>query len=591
MMRSSDPGIAPPPLPLEGGTTSLPLGDFNVIVLTDVHSWVAGHAHDPHLDADYGHVLSFHSRLRSICDALGRDVHFVMNGDFMDGTGLSRDPPMDLLGVLRKMPWDAVNVGNHDVEYDNTTRFITREGGFVDEWEGRYLTSNVVMSPPPGGEGGSMARPMGSRFRFLKGRNTANTVLAFGFLYDFDGASPSVTVERVEDAVKSRWFLDVISGTGGRFDAILVLAHMDVTDPLVSVVLSAIRAVCGPDMPVQFVTGHTHYRGQAILDETSTSFEAGRFLDTVGFVSFPTLDSVRCRRSEDGRTATDLFRSVFLDANVGVLSGALGLARKDDLNTQEGIDLSKYIFNVRESMGLLDVIGCADQTYYLNQPISEPDSLWGLWVHDVLPNQLFERNKSKIFIQHVPWAFRDGIYEGQVTVDDIYLASPFDDKIYTIAEHISGDVLLNLTAFINTSTRGTHISGALPLYAIAGEIHTGSMYDLYSVEYGSDTLSKALMEVMKKGEMPPPKQFWQDGRELTIISIWRDFIIENWSCETAWIKNQEEGRLRILTVAALVPVITTLFLYNIIQRARKSYLKVTTKTTIFQPVQSTGNLV
>ena len=42
----------------------LVLQDVNILIVTDVHSWVAGRSeHDPYLDADYGDVLSFLAHL------------------------------------------------------------------------------------------------------------------------------------------------------------------------------------------------------------------------------------------------------------------------------------------------------------------------------------------------------------------------------------------------------------------------------------------------------------------------------------------------------------------------------------------------
>ena len=75
---------------------ALPIGPINVMVLTDVHSWVMGHASHDHedgaLDVDYGHVLSFYQRLKARVDAYDpenpSDLYFVMNGDFLHGTFL-----------------------------------------------------------------------------------------------------------------------------------------------------------------------------------------------------------------------------------------------------------------------------------------------------------------------------------------------------------------------------------------------------------------------------------------------------------------------------------------------------------------------
>jgi 2',3'-cyclic-nucleotide 2'-phosphodiesterase (5'-nucleotidase family) len=67
----------------------LPWGDINVMVLTDVHSWIGGHLHESDRNADYGDVLSFYERLKKYAKKQGRDLWFVMNGDWIHGTGLA----------------------------------------------------------------------------------------------------------------------------------------------------------------------------------------------------------------------------------------------------------------------------------------------------------------------------------------------------------------------------------------------------------------------------------------------------------------------------------------------------------------------
>lgn len=65
----------------EAKAKELSLGDINVMVLTDVHSWVAGHLpHIPRNDADYGDVLSFYEHLQTRCKREEKDIFFVMNG-------------------------------------------------------------------------------------------------------------------------------------------------------------------------------------------------------------------------------------------------------------------------------------------------------------------------------------------------------------------------------------------------------------------------------------------------------------------------------------------------------------------------------
>jgi len=129
----------------------IPWNDINIVVVTDVHSWIgrrkrrrgkyvpstgtSNHtAINPDvgsdgvaLTADYGDVLSFYRHLQELVRRHNqhpkhrqRDLWFVMNGDFVDGTGLSTIPPNHLTPLLQHMPWDAVNVGNHELYYNGT---------------------------------------------------------------------------------------------------------------------------------------------------------------------------------------------------------------------------------------------------------------------------------------------------------------------------------------------------------------------------------------------------------------------------------------------------------------------------------------
>ncbi len=94
----------------------LPFGDINLVVLTDDHSWIGGHGQkEPYFNADYGDVLSFYQHLKSYCDANEKDLWFVMNGDWIDGTGLSLDGDIQYITpLIEKMPFDVVNTGNHE---------------------------------------------------------------------------------------------------------------------------------------------------------------------------------------------------------------------------------------------------------------------------------------------------------------------------------------------------------------------------------------------------------------------------------------------------------------------------------------------
>lgn len=91
--------------------------------VTDVHSWIAGGDRQvlpgtPALDANFGTLTSFAMRAKAEAALEGKDVFLVDNGDVVDGTGLSNvaaDHCTDLLPLLSRMPFDALNCGNHEL--------------------------------------------------------------------------------------------------------------------------------------------------------------------------------------------------------------------------------------------------------------------------------------------------------------------------------------------------------------------------------------------------------------------------------------------------------------------------------------------
>ena len=88
--------------------------DVNLLIVTDAHSWISGHAHDDHdpvLNADYGAIASAALRLKEAAASEGKDVFFVNNGDHVEGSGLS-DASVYTVGV-----------GSAMVVVDNLPRF------------------------------------------------------------------------------------------------------------------------------------------------------------------------------------------------------------------------------------------------------------------------------------------------------------------------------------------------------------------------------------------------------------------------------------------------------------------------------------
>src|SRR3569623_1870504 len=112
-----------------------------------------------------------------MCHDLIRPMGFLLTSNTWSPIGLAlaiNGDPSHLIPLLEKMPWDAINVGNHELYSDAVIDYMTRPGGFAEWWGTRYLSSNTVHA--------NSKEPIGNRYRLLHGRS--GSVLAFGFLYN-----------------------------------------------------------------------------------------------------------------------------------------------------------------------------------------------------------------------------------------------------------------------------------------------------------------------------------------------------------------------------------------------------------------------
>jgi hypothetical protein len=564
------------------------LNDVNIVVLTDVHSWVAGHGrHEPYLNADSGDILSWYQHFQEAIIAAAahnddeaaaadkKDLFFVMDGDFVDGTGLSQVPPRRLVPILQHMPFSAINLGNHEIYHNKTIRFL-QTSGFIRHWKGAYLTSNTVWA--------DTGEPIGDRYTYWKCQQQqhkyqqqAASILVFGFLFNDQQFCKITRVETVQETIRQAWFQNVLHQGG--FQAIVVMAHMGYLDPLVQVLRRAIRDIVGPDMVIQFINGHTHERGFKVLDgdPLASAFEAGRFLDTVGFISFPLLKNSTTTTSSrftasfpqnasllyqptDGAISSSVFEPVFLDTNTKVLAQALGV--ENFVKTKDGKDLSRLIYNTRVSMGLTRVVGCSNTTYFLadddddnnNKAIdsSSSSSLWGLYMNKVIPSVLLEYNASKVFVQSTG-AFKCNLWMGNITTDDLIETSPYDDPIYNVVNRISGTDLINVLHVLGASNTNPFLP-SLPQIAVssslgmttssnspttaAGESSSrllpDQFYDLYAGEWDTSFMAPVLANVTGRQNDTPvlymqnehdkPPRLWTTGR------VWREYVARAWPC-------------------------------------------------------------
>jgi len=346
------------------------------------------------------------------------------------GLAMNNDPS-HLVPLLYKMPWDAVNIGNHELYHNEVIDFMLQPGGFVEWWGSRMLSSNIAR--------GDTLEPVGNNYRLLHGRNSS--VLAFGFLYNMDDAGDHVTVKTIESVVQERWFGSALKDN--TYDAIMVLAHMGSQDDLVDFLLSKIRQVVGSEMPIQFITGHTHRREYSLRDNASASFEAGRYLDTLGFASFPT-KSTLLSVSIDNRT--DYFKHTFIDAGVDVLKGTLGV---ETLYTEDGEELSRFIKRTQKELGLDDKVGCVQGSYYVNRSMEEPDSLWKFFADNVVPAYFGERDV--VLLPSGNWRY--DLLGGDLVIDDLIAVSPFNESFVSF-QGVDAEIVGIVNRTMNQEPKG-----------------------------------------------------------------------------------------------------------------------------------------
>lgn len=226
-----------------------------------------------------------------------------------------------------------------------------------------------------------------------------------------------------------------------RFQAVVVLAHMDFGDELVGKILAVIRSVPGTaTTPVAVLAGHTHCRGFRELDPAAVSLEAGRYFDTVGVLTLNLNEAVgdgggrspAHPQSHTAARAAARFDHVFVDANQGSLTAACGRTAST-FPTVAGALLKAEIAVVRGALGLDRVVGCSPRMYKVEADFERDESLWRLYMMEVLPLELFRpaQNPGMVAVASTG-ALRYGLYPGTVTRDDCFTISPFRDSYYLL---------------------------------------------------------------------------------------------------------------------------------------------------------------
>ena len=508
---------------------NLPFGDINLLVVSDVHSFVGGHPHEPDRNADYGDLYSFHERLKEYInnnnnqmDGRSRDLWLLNNGDWLHGTGLAMDGnATNLLPIITSMPWDALSMGNHEAIYSDVLQDMKES--MLPKFPGKYITSNVLWknnnnttsdntnNNKEQDQDQEQLQPFGERYQLLKGRNS--TVLVFGFLYDMERPSSTIQVVPVEETIEEDWFRDILISNNNNdndneneeqkynYDAIIVMAHMDTEDPLIDLIYEKIRSYVDPKMPIQFINGHSHTRSftnNIKKDQYVHKLLPGGLFDTIGWVTIPKFDTAQTldiQQLKDG--TTNEFQHQFLNTSKSYLHSTLFGDDYDDdndndddvptLRTPKGDELSRLINDTQTKLELNQIVACPGKDFYRNVSIYDDNSLWKLWRDHVVKTQIFKKNTDRVMLVSKK-TFRydlrgSGIGkhdDDAMTLDDVIAIAPYMEKVIYV-----GDVPDWMVRRMNNTFNTYSHHNIIPDYVLAGdldEIKTAETYQLYTHE-------------------------------------------------------------------------------------------------------------
>lgn len=386
---------------------------------------------------------------------------------------------------------------------------MLQPGGFISSWGQRHLASNIIIA--------ETNEPLSNQYTLLQGRNSR--ILVFGFIYHLQNPSPKVVVLDPNDAMAQPWFETALQEN--EYDAILVMAHMGIDDEAVSAIRNGIRGIIGDGMPIQFVAGHTHQRRYTQVDDWSMAVESGRYLDTIGFMSFPTQTTIETLASNV--STIDLFQHVFLDANVNMLKYALDT--DETFATNDGTELKDFIMQTQNELGLDKILGCSPMDYFINRSLQEPDSLWAVYRDFVVPTQLEQDSDTNRAILISQGSWRYDLFMGENTLDDIVAVSPFNEPIYLVGK-MPCQIILSLQDNFNANTT-QNFYDVLPAYILSGAVNAGEECELYTHRFDLQSILDSLVLLQ------PGVVYNAETTNLTSTTIWTGFIQTEWRCQDA----------------------------------------------------------
>ncbi|KAJ6153754.1 hypothetical protein N7470_006713 [Penicillium chermesinum] len=408
------------PAPISAPLRDLEIGQLNFLHTTDTHGWLAGHLQEPSFSADWGDYISFASRMREKIEEQGRDLLVIDTGDRVEGNGLydsSKPKGIYLSEILRHQHIDVITSGNHELYQHNTSEaeFLTT----VPNFRASYLASNIDIYHPVTSE----LVPLAPRYRKFTTKNQGIRIVAFGFLFNFNGNYNNTVVQPVEETIKQAWFQEAIQMTD--VDLFLIAGHVPAHSSEYRAIYREIRKFRW-STPIQFFGGHEHIRDYAQYDSKAVALASGRFMETIGFMS---IDGLSTSKQPD-TSSNPVFKRRYIDNNLFSFYHHTGLDH-DSFPTEKGRNVSRLITDARRALRLDTVHGCSPRNLWMSRvPYPHADSIYSWLAKEVLPDSLKDENRGSVPAVAIlnTGGIRFDVFKGPFFQDTAFIISPFSNK-------------------------------------------------------------------------------------------------------------------------------------------------------------------
>ncbi|KAG9231828.1 Metallo-dependent phosphatase-like protein [Amylocarpus encephaloides] len=421
------------PKPVAAPMRALPWGDLNFLQTTDSHGWQAGHLQEPQYSADWGDYVSFAERMHEKADSEGVDLLLIDTGDRIEGNGLydgSNPKGEYFYDIVKEQHIDVICTGNHELyQADAAAREYNLT---VPNFKGKYLASNLDYINPATGE----QIPMAQRYRMFTTKNRGIRIVAFGFLFNFNGNANNTVVQKVEDTIKEPWFQDAIRED---VDLFLVVGHVMLHGPEYKAIYTAIRSQKW-DTPIQFFGGHSHIRDYKKYDSNAYGLQGGRYMETIGWMAIEGLGTSKKDEAEDYKElkvrASMSFNRRYIDTNLFGYHYHTGL-NETTFPTEHGKNVSYMIRSARKALSLDYAYGCAPRDLWLNRaPYPSNNNILTWLENEVIPEVATNEERRDVPRLAIinSGTMRFDIFKGAFTKDTTYIISPFVSKFLFIKD-------------------------------------------------------------------------------------------------------------------------------------------------------------